>query len=248
LHVRFGNCKSQIALRGGTTPDFSEEITFVEQFASPTVPISSPPPAMPVAHLTVRTADGEQRVVPLGPDPITIGRADTNAVVIKDDWVSRQHIEISLGPDGRYYARDLGSRNGMFVNGHSAQFVPLNPNDSVQLGQNQLIFSSGGSLPGGTALAIETSLARADLIGVGEDDAANEGGKEGEGSGSNTDDDTGGLSGTIMLYGRAEATIGRTVNNDLVLDHIQVSRHHARARWDEWHVSQWRAHSRSAAG
>jgi len=204
----------------------------VEQFAPPSVPTSSPPPPMPVAHLTVRTADGEERVVSLGPDPITIGRADNNAVVIKDDWVSRQHVEISLGPDGRYYARDLGSRNGMFVNGHSAQFVPLNPNDSVQLGQNQLIFSSGGILPGGTALAIETSLARADLIGVGEDDAANEEGEGGEGSGSNSDDDTGGLSGTIMLYGRAEATIGRTVNNDLVLDHIQVSRHHARARWD----------------
>ncbi len=118
----------------------------MERYASPIAPNAPPsPPGMTgaAALLTIHLANGEQRVVPLGPDPITVGRADGNTVVIKDEWVSRQHLEVAPGPDGQYYVRDLGSRNGVFINGQRVQNAPLTPNDTVQLGQNTLTFSTG---------------------------------------------------------------------------------------------------------
>lgn len=189
----------------------------MERYVSPGTPHPPPPPAMPgVARLVIRLAGGEERVVPLGRDPITVGRADGNTVVIKDEWVSRQHLEIAPGPDGRYAVRDLGSRNGVFVNGQPVRHGPLNPNDTVQLGQNLLFFTlDAGEVAGTTLLATD-------------------GTRMANGNGA-SNDDTGGLSGTIMLYGRADATAGRTADNDLVLDHIQVSRKHARMRWDGRH-------------
>ena len=65
----------------------------------------------------MRRPDGEQQVVPLGEEPVTVGRSDGNTIVIKDGWISRKHMEITRGNDGLYYARDLGSANGMKVNG-----------------------------------------------------------------------------------------------------------------------------------
>src|SRR5690349_13771912 len=46
----------------------------------------------------------------------TVGRADHNTLVLRHDTVSSQHCEIlANGPE--VIVRDLGSRNGTFVNG-----------------------------------------------------------------------------------------------------------------------------------
>src|SRR4051812_13425539 len=99
------------------------------------------PGAQLVARIIVRRPDGEQEVVPLGTEPVTVGRSDSNTIVIKDDWVSRRHLEIVRGNDSLYYVRDLGSANGLTVNGQPTQYAPLRPGDLIQLGQNLLIFS-----------------------------------------------------------------------------------------------------------
>jgi len=206
----------------------------VERYASPIAPNGPPmPPGMPgpAALLTLHLATGEQRIVPLGPDPVTVGRSDGNTIVIKDEWVSRQHLEVAPGPDGRYHVRDLGSRNGVFVNGQRVQNAALTPNDTVQLGQNTLTFSTGAvNAPPpvrGNALADATSLAA-----EGTRIADSNGSANGIGSMGGDNDDAGGLSGNLLLYGRADASIGRAADSDLVLDHIQISRRHARVRWD----------------
>ncbi|HEY7035918.1 MAG TPA: FHA domain-containing protein [Thermomicrobiales bacterium] len=49
-------------------------------------------------------------------DPCTIGRADGNRVVVPRQTVSRLHAVIGREGD-RFVLRDLGSRNGTFVNG-----------------------------------------------------------------------------------------------------------------------------------
>jgi len=50
-------------------------------------------------------------------EKITLGRDDTNLVILPDDKkvVSRQHAEIYL-ENGTYYLTDKGSRNGTFIN------------------------------------------------------------------------------------------------------------------------------------
>src|ERR1700722_6770 len=51
------------------------------------------------------------------PDRLTIGRAPTNSIQLEDESVSGLHAEIELVGPGKYVLRDLGSKNGTFVNG-----------------------------------------------------------------------------------------------------------------------------------
>src|SRR6266513_100900 len=49
-------------------------------------------------------------------DGLTFGRLEGNDVNVEDDLVSRRHAGFRL-QDGRGVGRDLGSKNGTFVNG-----------------------------------------------------------------------------------------------------------------------------------
>jgi len=61
-------------------------------------------------------------------DEITfIGRSEVNDVRIKDNFVSREHLMLRKLGD-RVLVRDLGSRNGTFVNGN-----PLRPGAEVEV-------------------------------------------------------------------------------------------------------------------
>ncbi|MHB8648041.1 MAG: FHA domain-containing protein, partial [Thermomicrobiales bacterium] len=167
--------------------------------------------------------DGAQQVVPLTNEPVTVGRSDDNTIVIKDDWISRKHMEITLGTDGLYYARDLGSANGMTVNGRAEQSAPLKPGDLVQLGAYLLLFSVDTENQ-----ADPTRLRQATRMeGSGSPPAAPAGAVA-----SDTGEDEGGIAASLMVFGKEMATIGRASENDLVLDHPQVSRRHAQVRWD----------------
>ena len=48
---------------------------------------------------------------------ITVGALPENHMVIPDDFVSGYHAKISLLKSGNYFIQDLGSSNGIFVNG-----------------------------------------------------------------------------------------------------------------------------------
>ena len=60
--------------------------------------------------------DGQiAHAVPLQQTPLRIGRAPSNDLVLSDDSVSWHHAQVWL-EGGRPWVRDLGSRNGTFVN------------------------------------------------------------------------------------------------------------------------------------
>ncbi len=50
----------------------------------------------------------------------SIGRANVNSIVLEDNSVSRSHSVIYLS-EGQYYVKDVGSRNGTFVNDKKVQ-------------------------------------------------------------------------------------------------------------------------------
>ena len=90
-------------------------------------------------RLVVEDDDGNRSVVALSPGEITLGRAADNVVQLPDRNVSRHHAKLVLGADGAGHAEDLGSYNGVFVNGARIEGKsPLRPGDVVRLGDVQL--------------------------------------------------------------------------------------------------------------
>jgi pSer/pThr/pTyr-binding forkhead associated (FHA) protein len=60
-------------------------------------------------------------------------------VTVSDPNVSRRHIELRRG-DGGWTAVDLGSTNGMKVNGRRIGHAELNPGDRITIGVTDLTF------------------------------------------------------------------------------------------------------------
>ena len=73
---------------------------------------------------------------------ISLGRSSKNDVVIKDKFVSKNHLLIRE-KNQRYYLEDLGSANGTFLNGvkiDSNELIELQNNDKIGVGFIQFIF------------------------------------------------------------------------------------------------------------
>src|SRR5262245_12138859 len=93
------------------------------------------------AYLVVRRDDGFGDVHALTPGQrYTLGRANTNRIVLKDEVCSREHAEVYFA-DGRWRLRDLNSLNGTRVNGERLDSEwELSPQDEIFLGRTCLIF------------------------------------------------------------------------------------------------------------
>jgi FHA domain-containing protein/zinc ribbon protein len=74
----------------------------------------------------------------------TIGRHPDSDVFLDDITVSRRHVAIDKGDDGRFRLRDVGSLNGTYVNHERVDDVELHHGDEVQIGKYRLSFVQGG--------------------------------------------------------------------------------------------------------
>jgi hypothetical protein len=81
--------------------------------------------------------DGKRTVV--SGSKMTIGRGKDCDLVLEDPNVSRRHAEISEQNDG-WVVTDLGSTNGIKVNGHRVEQAALEPGDELTLGVSKLSF------------------------------------------------------------------------------------------------------------
>lgn len=82
---------------------------------------------------------GKTRQISLGVYETKIGRASTNDIVIDVDHVSRVHACIMVGP-AFVTLKDLGSRNGTFVNGAKVESLVLANGDSIKIGECEMRF------------------------------------------------------------------------------------------------------------
>lgn len=68
-----------------------------------------------------------------------LGRGPAVDIAIEDSTMSRQHAAFEIGADG-VHARDLGSTNGIRVNGESVDATTLEHGDRLEIGAQKLRF------------------------------------------------------------------------------------------------------------
>jgi hypothetical protein len=102
-----------------------------------------PPPADPPrsAAVVTRAVVGldDRRYVLDGPRA-TIGRSKAAECVLSDPNVSRRHAELRRSQSGDWTIADLGSTNGVKVNGRRVASTRLSPGDQVTLGTTTFVF------------------------------------------------------------------------------------------------------------
>jgi Inner membrane component of T3SS, cytoplasmic domain len=90
--------------------------------APPTQPANLPVSNRPMAtvvtasRLIITSGSRAGTEVPLGRDPITIGRSGESGLVIRDDYTSTHHARLMLW-NNEWMIQDLDSTNGTFLDG-----------------------------------------------------------------------------------------------------------------------------------
>src|SRR5262245_53858973 len=75
------------------------------------------------------------RRVPLGREPLVLGRGAECDVQLVDPKISRRHCRLAPAGDGTWLVEDLGSRTGTFLGGLPLQApTPVRPGDRLQIG------------------------------------------------------------------------------------------------------------------
>ncbi len=91
------------------------------------------------AQLVVYRNDKQELRVPVAESGASIGRDAGNAVQLTSPEVSKRHAFLHHTPQG-WSIRDLGSRNGLLVNGSRVQEAILRNGDQVLIGPYKLLF------------------------------------------------------------------------------------------------------------
>jgi hypothetical protein len=93
----------------------------------------------PVARLEFILGPMANQTLPLTDEVTTIGSVAGNTVVLADPAVSRKHAGIRK-VDANYELADLGSTNGVYVNGHKVPKKTLEPGDIIRVGNTEAVF------------------------------------------------------------------------------------------------------------
>ena len=95
-----------------------------------------------MAQIRIKTGPQKGRIMSLdGAKPLVIGRDPSCALQLDDKGVSREHAEFYRVGE-MVFIRDLGSRNGSFVNEERVQEELLREGDTVRVGITLLVFES----------------------------------------------------------------------------------------------------------
>jgi pSer/pThr/pTyr-binding forkhead associated (FHA) protein len=164
--------------------------------------------------------EGEQEYE-LNATNITIGRAMTNDIVLGDGRVSRSHARIECGLQGCTLF-DLNSSNGTRLNGNRIDKTTLSSGDTITVGNSSLRYQSPDPFDEPAVTMLNTMI---DLEATLENKALPM---------AINDTKTPRLvvfsvdqTWEVPLEKVDNLSIGRTAENDLVLDHPKVSRQHA---------------------
>lgn len=99
---------------------------------------------------------------------VRLGRGEENDIVLQDGNASRVHAEVVRDRSGRFVVRDLGSRNGIFVNKKKVPQAPLSGGDRILIGNTNVEFVNGAQPGRGAASSSSDSgtLRRWVVLGI----------------------------------------------------------------------------------
>jgi hypothetical protein len=89
------------------------------------------------ANFIIKGPSGVEKSYPMRQLAVTIGRSDHCDIAVKDSSMSGRHAEIRKS-DGEIKVRDLGSANGIFLNGERIEEAELFDGDVLRLGQTSV--------------------------------------------------------------------------------------------------------------
>ena len=98
-------------------------------------------------RLVVTSGPDRGQKLDLQPGVFVVGTGSDCALQLSDPFISRQHLEFAMTPDG-LKVRDLESRNGSFYGGARFDSIRLSPGTSVVIGETELkvVRAEGGAL------------------------------------------------------------------------------------------------------
>jgi hypothetical protein len=89
------------------------------------------------ANFIVKGPSGVEKAYPMRAISVTIGRSDQCDISVKDSSMSGRHAEISK-INGEIRVKDMGSANGIWLNGERVDDVELFDGDVLRLGQTSI--------------------------------------------------------------------------------------------------------------
>jgi len=174
-------------------------------------------------YLKIKLPDGGKLEFEVSKPEITIGRGESNDIIIQDERISRSHARFEFNAEGEVHVVDTGSTNGISVNGVKVAQAVITPRDVVQIGGSQVQFEqSSVRIAGRTGIGIKIKSDQT-VMEITHPKATQEFSKDcivvhtPEKTWEIPLDDT-----------VKELSIGRDKNNDVVINHPSVSRSHAR--------------------
>jgi hypothetical protein len=96
----------------------------------------------PGARLEFILGPMANQILQLSEEVTTIGSVAGATVVLADPAVSKKHAAIRK-VDTNFELADLGSTNGVYVNGHKVPKKTLEPGDIIRVGNTEAVFKRG---------------------------------------------------------------------------------------------------------
>ncbi len=70
---------------------------------------------------------------------VSIGRHRYNDVQLADSKISRFHAALFYDDEDKYFLQDLGSQNGLLINGAKSDYGPVSIGDKIEIGDFTLV-------------------------------------------------------------------------------------------------------------
>ncbi|MFC1479656.1 FHA domain-containing protein [Planctomycetota bacterium] len=91
--------------------------------------------------ILIKEEDKEGREFAVEKFPVSIGRSKENTITMPSPYFSRKHCIIEETKKG-FRVKDMGSKNGIKVNGQAVQASDLMPGDTLSIGTNDFTLIS----------------------------------------------------------------------------------------------------------